>query len=171
MKAKQDKLIEIVHDLTGKVFASKKKTFVRNMAEGNVPLPTFADVINENSNVQDTPLKKEAHEHDSDEHDQNDVGLKRRLAFLDLMIESAYHGAEITDAEIKEEVDTIMFEGHDTTAVAASFALCLLGIHHDVQRLVFEEQQRIFGSSDRRATFNDTLEMKYLERVILETLR
>ncbi|XP_037028673.1 cytochrome P450 4g15-like [Bradysia coprophila] len=171
LKAKQDKLISIIHGLTGKVFANKKKIFAQNMAEGNIPLPTFVDVINNNNTVPDVSSKADGLRDDLDDQDQYDVGIKRRLAFLDLMIESAYHGAELTDAEIKEEVDTIMFEGHDTTAAGSSFVLCLLGIHLDIQRLVFEEQQNIFGNSDRRATFNDTLEMKYLERVILETLR
>lgn len=34
-----------------------------------------------------------------------------------------------------------------------------------------EEIDEIFKGSDRPCTFQDTLEMKYLERVILETLR
>lgn len=99
------------------------------------------------------------------------VGEKRRLAFLDLMIESAKNGADLTDTDIKEEVDTIMFEGHDTTAAGSSFVLCLLGIHQDVQARVYKELFQIFGDSDREATFNDTMEMKYLERVIMESLR
>lgn len=40
-----------------------------------------------------------------------------------------------------------------------------------MQARVHEELDEIFGDSDRPCTFQDTLEMKYLERVILESLR
>jgi cytochrome P450 family 4 len=62
-------------------------------------------------------------------------------------------------------------QGHDTTAAGSSFVLCMLGIHQNIQDKVYNELYEIFGDSDRPATFDDTLRMKYLERVILETLR
>uniref|UniRef100_A0A6E8V9L6 Cytochrome P450 n=1 Tax=Anopheles coluzzii TaxID=1518534 RepID=A0A6E8V9L6_ANOCL len=141
VKKEQERLLQIIHGLTRKVVREKKSS--------------------QGSMLRD----------DLDDNDENDIGEKRRLAFLDLMIETANNGANISDEEIKEEVDTIMFEGHDTTAAGSSFVLCLLGIHQHVQEQVYAELRQIFGDSKRKATFGDTLEMKYLERVIFETLR
>lgn len=64
-----------------------------------------------------------------------------------------------------------MFQGHDTTAAGSSFFLSMMGIHQGIQDKVIEEIDSIFGDSDRPATFQDTLEMKYLERCLMETLR
>ncbi|XP_043579130.1 cytochrome P450 4g15-like [Bombus pyrosoma] len=111
---------------------------------------------------------------DLDDIDENDIGEKKRFAFLDLLLELSRNGAKSTDQKIQKEVDTIMFEiieDHDTTAAGSSFVLCVLGIHQDVQERVFEELNEIFGESNRPCTFQDSLEMKYLERVIYETLR
>lgn len=38
------------------------------------------------------------------------LGEKKRPAFLDLLIESAENGVVLTDKEVREQVDTIMFE-------------------------------------------------------------
>lgn len=67
--------------------------------------------------------------------------------------------------------DFTKLQGHDTTAAGSSFVLCLLGVHQNIQAQVYEELYEIFGTSDRIVTFADTLRMKYLERVILESLR
>ncbi|CAH2092169.1 unnamed protein product [Euphydryas editha] len=176
---KQKKLLGIIHGLTNRVIKNKKEVYLQNKAKGIIP-PTIEEVTRSSfdsetalaneKTLADTVFK--GYRDDLDFNDENDVGAKKRLAFLDLMIESAQNGTnKITDHEIKEEVDTIMFEGHDTTAAGSSFVLCLLGVHQDIQEKVYNELYGIFGDSDRPATFEDTLQMKYLERVIFESLR
>ncbi|XP_014612686.1 PREDICTED: cytochrome P450 4C1-like isoform X1 [Polistes canadensis] len=58
---------------------------------------------------------------------------KKRLSMLDLLIAASLNGNQIDDEGIREEVDTFMFEGHDTTAMALIFALSLFAKHQDVQ--------------------------------------
>jgi cytochrome P450 family 4 len=67
----------------------------------------------------------------TEEHDV--YTSKRRLAMLDLLITAKNEERVIDDEGIREEVDTFMFEGHDTTAVALNFALMLIACHKQVQ--------------------------------------
>ncbi|KAI5725989.1 hypothetical protein M8J77_022477 [Diaphorina citri] len=168
----QVKQLDIIHTLTKQVLKKKKETYEKNKSdipnrelikEENKPEVKEKTVVEELSFGQSYELK--------DDLDVEDVGEKKRLAFLDLLIESAQNGVVLTDEEIKEQVDTIMFEGHDTTAAGSSFFLCVMGTHPEIQAKVMQELDEIFGDSDRLCTFQDTLEMKYMERCIMETFR
>ncbi|XP_045775497.1 cytochrome P450 4C1-like [Maniola jurtina] len=97
-------------------------------------------------------------------------GSKRRLALLDLLLEAERKG-EIDLEGIREEVNTFMFEGHDTTATALSFGLMLLADHEEVQERIFEEYKSLYGDSDQGTNMSDLGDMKYLEAVIKEILR
>lgn len=174
MATEQERLLSIIHGLTGSVIQKRKEEYQRLLDSGKME--------DENS-VEESMKTVESNEYkqnsarlhyvrdDLDDIDENDIGLKKRKAFLDFMLEMHRNGDGLSEEEIQEEVDTIMFEGHDTTAAGSSFVLSLLGIHQDVQDRVYEELNEIFKGSDRQCTFQDTLEMKYLERVILESLR
>ncbi|XP_013107344.2 cytochrome P450 4g1 [Stomoxys calcitrans] len=163
LRERDNQLMNVILSMTRKVVEDRKKNF--NAEE--------RAIIDRDEKTKGAQEKKSGLRDDLDEIDENDVGEKKRLALLDAMMEMEKN-PEIkwTDKDVMDEVNTIMFEGHDTTASGSSFALCLLGIHKDVQQRVFEEQQTIFGDNlNRDCTFADTLQMSYLERVICETLR
>ena len=61
---------------------------------------------------------------------------KGKVAFLDLIMQATLpDGSKLTDEDIQGEVDTFMFEGHDTTACGISWSLYLLGKHPEVSLL------------------------------------
>ncbi|XP_050352037.1 cytochrome P450 4C1-like [Nymphalis io] len=98
------------------------------------------------------------------------IGQSKRLAMLDLLLETEEKG-KIDIEGINEEVDTFMFEGHDTTACVLQFAFMIIANHPEVQDKILEEYRHIFGTSNRKPTMSDLSEMKYLECCIKETLR
>lgn len=107
----------------------------------------------------------------SDAYD--DLGKKKRLAFLDLLLEySKRGGTKWSNDDIREEVDTFMFEGHDTTSAAISWTLFLLGCYPQYQERVVEELNEIFGDDhDSPATMKNLMDMRYLECCIKDALR
>ncbi|XP_063919109.1 cytochrome P450 4c3-like [Zophobas morio] len=95
---------------------------------------------------------------------------KKRLAMLDLLL-SAKMERLIDDEGVQEEVDTFMFEGHDTTAVALGFLLMLIACHQDIQEQIVQEMCDVFGDLKTRPTYSDLQSLKYMERCIKESLR
>lgn len=108
----------------------------------------------------------------ADDDDINEIGTRKKVAFLDMLLQATVDERPLTDLEIREEVDTFMFEGHDTTTSAISFLLGVLAKHPDIQQNVYEEVLNVVGKdSDVPLTLSMLNELNYLDLVIKETLR
>uniref|UniRef100_A0A182Q0H2 Cytochrome P450 n=1 Tax=Anopheles farauti TaxID=69004 RepID=A0A182Q0H2_9DIPT len=100
--------------------------------------------------------------------DPDGVYRRKQLAFLDLLLE----GSGLSDLAIREEVDTFIIGGHDTTAAAMAWILYLLGAAPAIQERVIQEIDGVMGGDrDRRPTMAELNEMRYLECCIKEGLR
>ncbi|XP_050077622.1 cytochrome P450 4d1-like [Anopheles maculipalpis] len=104
---------------------------------------------------------------------QEDDFSKHRDTFLDQLLKVKIDGRPLSTADIREEVDTFMFEGHDTTTSGISFTILLLAKHQDIQQKLFEEIETALGDSAATVFLTNSLlqELKYLDMVIKESLR
>lgn len=100
-------------------------------------------------------------------------GNKKRFAFLDLLLSKGNDGEQVlTDLEIEDEVETLLFEGHDTTTNSIMYTLYCIANHPEVQQRLLEELKGIYYDDFLRTTTQEDLQkMAYLEMVIKETLR
>ncbi|XP_016948427.3 cytochrome P450 4d2 [Drosophila biarmipes] len=139
---RQDAAIKVMHDFTENIIRERRHTLVNSSKE-----TTPADQV-------------------------DDLGQKRRMALLDVLLQSTIDGAPLSDEDIREEVDTFMFEGHDTTTSAISFCLYEISRHPEVQQRMVQEIREVLGEDKNRpVTLRDLGELKYTENVIKESLR
>uniref|UniRef100_A0A6P4EZR4 Uncharacterized protein LOC108046854 n=1 Tax=Drosophila rhopaloa TaxID=1041015 RepID=A0A6P4EZR4_DRORH len=139
---RQDAAIKVMHDFTENIIRERRRTLVNN-SQDKAP-----------------------------EEQVDDLGQKRRMALLDVLLQSTIDGAPLSDEDIREEVDTFMFEGHDTTTSAISFCLYEISRHPEVQQRLVQEIREVLGEDRKRpVTLRDLGELKFMENVIKESLR
>uniref|UniRef100_A0A0C9R7T7 CYP4C1_7 protein n=3 Tax=Fopius arisanus TaxID=64838 RepID=A0A0C9R7T7_9HYME len=109
--------------------------------------------------------------HDTESRNPSATKNRRRLAFLDLLIAASSKEQEIDDRGIREEVDTFVFEGHDTTAVALLFITILLAENRDVQARCREEVREVMEETSGKMNIKDVQKLNYLDRCIKEAQR
>lgn len=96
---------------------------------------------------------------------------KRRLAFLDLLLELRENGNALSDIEIRDEVNTITFGGFDTTGSAIGWILFVLGHHPEIQEKIVEEVEEVWEDPNRCPTLSELNKLNYLDRCIKEGMR
>ena len=87
---------------------------------------------------------------------------------LSLLIEARYEdGQPMNDAEIRDELLTMLFAGHETTASTLAWSFYWL---HRLPE-VGQKLQTELNSLPKNADFTDITKLKYLDAVVSETLR
>ncbi|NWV95233.1 CP4B1 protein, partial [Machaerirhynchus nigripectus] len=107
----------------------------------------------------------------SNEKELDKIQKKRHLDFLDILLCSKdSNGVGLSDEDLRAEVDTFMFEGHDTTASGISWLFYCMSLHPEHQQQCREEIQGILGDRDT-IEWEDLGKMTYTTMCIKESLR
>ncbi|XP_065086559.1 probable cytochrome P450 4ac1 [Ochlerotatus camptorhynchus] len=144
-KARLDKILKPIHAFTRSIIKQRRELFHANVKN----LDDFSE-----ENIY--------------------LNTNQRYALLDTLLASEAKD-QIDEEGIREEVDTFMFEGHDTTASAFTFIFLVIANHQNAQQQLFEEIEAMIESRvdprDSPFDIKDYNDLKYMDRVIKECLR
>lgn len=114
---------------------------------------------------------KERKESLKDEAELQKILKKRHLDFLDILLcAKDDKGNPLSDEDLRAEVDTFMFEGHDTTASGISWLFYCMAQNPEHQQKCREEIKTIMGGRDT-IQWDDLNKMTYCTMCIKESLR
>lgn len=78
-------------------------------------------------------------------------------------------GSGMSDHQIRDEAITLFLAGHETTALALSWAFYLLGQHPEVEHKLAAELAHVLGT--RSPTLDDLTQLRYTGLVLKEVMR
>ncbi|XP_018102381.1 cytochrome P450 4F22 isoform X1 [Xenopus laevis] len=93
--------------------------------------------------------------------------------FIDILLLSKDEdGNQLSDEDMRAEVDTFMFEGHDTTASGLSWILYNLACHPEYQEKCRKEITELLeGKDTKHLEWNELLQLPFTTMCIKESLR
>jgi len=81
-------------------------------------------------------MKKESFINSKSQDEQIETSSKKmqKKSFLDILLNVLEENPDqMTEKDIREEVDTFLFEGHDTASITITITLIFLGLNQDIQ--------------------------------------
>lgn len=95
---------------------------------------------------------------------------KTPQVLIDQLLE-LYFAGKLDDKIIRDQVETIVIAGNETTALSLSYITLLLAMHPEIQEKVYDELHSIFESQEEATTYEHIQRLTYFDRVIKEGMR
>uniref|UniRef100_A0A182QJY3 Uncharacterized protein n=1 Tax=Anopheles farauti TaxID=69004 RepID=A0A182QJY3_9DIPT len=91
--------------------------------------------------------------------------------YIDQLFRLAKETDVFDERAIRDEIDTIILGGNETSALTLSHVVLMLAIHEDVQQRVYEEMVTVLGDSCTVVENDHLTRLTYMEMVMKETMR
>lgn len=92
---------------------------------------------------------------------------KTPQVLIDQLFELHFSG-KLDDKVIRDQVETIVIAGNETTALSLSYIILLLAMNPSVQEKVYDELHMVFDSQNEEVTYEHIQRLTYLDRCIKE---
>jgi len=105
-------------------------------------------------------------------HDERPEELSDQQDFLDVLLSVKYDdGSKLSTRDVMDEANVFVFEGHDTTGAAISWALYLLSKNREHLDKCYQEVKSVFVDGSENVTLHQLSSLPYLSLCLKECLR
>lgn len=116
-------------------------------------------------------LAKERQNRENNNEIEEEVKNKP-VIFLDHLLNTPRSdGTYFPKNEVKDNINTMISAGNETTALAVSHATLFMAIHQNVQDKLVTELKSVFPEPPLTITYEKLCQLSYMDMVIKETLR
>ncbi|KAF9315038.1 hypothetical protein BG003_003539 [Podila horticola] len=102
---------------------------------------------------------------------QSEDASSQKKDMLTMLLVDQLGGEGGTDLQIRHDVFTAIFAGHETTSAALSWTFFQLAIHPEIQARLREETRHFYNDKDGDPTYDELNALPYLNAVVRESLR
>lgn len=108
-----------------------------------------------------------------DDQQTDDVAFfgKEKHIFIDRVLKLVFFDKVLNIEDAKNETNTILLAGYETTGTTLSFIMLMLAMHPEYQEKIYEECKSVEFSNDEDITADSMVYLKYVDMFIKETLR
>uniref|UniRef100_A0A1B0DNB9 Uncharacterized protein n=1 Tax=Phlebotomus papatasi TaxID=29031 RepID=A0A1B0DNB9_PHLPP len=111
-------------------------------------------------------LTQKQHTREEDE----EISFKSPQLYIDQLLKLSMEGNLFNDEDVKNESNTIISTGFESTALITSYCVLMMAMHPEIQEKVFEEIRAVV-TDPTNVKYEELGDLKYTERVIKETMR
>lgn len=91
--------------------------------------------------------------------------------FIDRVLKLVFFDKVFNIEDAKNETNTILMAGYETTGTTLSFIMLMLAMHPEYQERIYEECKSVVFSNNEDITADSMVYLKYVDMFIKETLR
>lgn len=88
-----------------------------------------------------------------------------------LPILQLYLEGKLTEEMVKQQFETLLMAGFETTASAISFAILMVAMHEEIQEQAYKEICSVYDTPDEETTYDHIQKLHLLDRILRESMR
>lgn len=82
-----------------------------------------------------------------------------------------FFAGKFSEQLVKEQIETVLIAGNETSALTLSYTILLLAMHPDIQERLYNELRSVYESQDEDSSYEIIQRLPYLDLVLKEGMR